>query len=192
MEEVKSFSREINKSAQNVYNHILNLLQWSQIRTGGLEMSIENVALSGFVNNTMALVEGSAAKKDITLKNEIDTRLFFKGDRNMINSVILNLISNSIKFTPRGGSIKISADADNEMITIMVMDTGIGIRQDNLEKLFKIDEHFTTSGTSNEIGTGLGLILCKELIEKNEGKIWVKSEEKVGTTFFFTLPKAEV
>ena len=192
MEEVKSFSREINKSAQNVYNHILNLLQWSQIRTGGLEMSIENVALSGFVNNTMALVEGSAAKKDITLKNEIDTRFFFKGDRNMINSVILNLISNSIKFTPRGGSIKISAEADEEMITIMVMDTGIGIRQDNLEKLFKIDEHFTTSGTSNEIGTGLGLILCKELIEKNEGKIWVKSEEKVGTTFFFTLPKAEV
>jgi signal transduction histidine kinase len=110
----------------------------------------------------------------------------------MINSVFLNLITNSIKFTPRGGQIRISADQNGNMITIMVMDNGIGISKDNLDKLFRIDEHFSTSGTSNEIGTGLGLILCKELIEKNNGKIWVKSEEGIGTTFFFTLPKGDI
>ncbi|MEN8192352.1 MAG: PAS domain-containing sensor histidine kinase [Bacteroidota bacterium] len=192
MEEVKSFSREINRSANHVYNHIVNLLQWSQIRMGGLELVEENVALSSFINNTITLIEGNAAKKDISVKNDVDTRLFFKGDRNMINSVFLNLISNSIKFTDRGGMIRISAESDDDMITIMVMDNGIGIREENLERIFRIDEHFTTSGTSDELGTGLGLILCKELIEKNNGKIWVKSEEKVGTTFFFTLPKAEI
>jgi len=192
MEEVKSFSREINKAAQNVFNHIVNLLQWSQIKTGGLEQVIENVALASFVNNTIALIEGNAAKKDISVINDIDTRLFFKGDRNMINSVFLNLITNSIKFTPRGGQIRISADQNGNMITIMVMDNGIGISKDNLDKLFRIDKHFSTSGTSNEIGTGLGLILCKELIEKNNGKIWVKSEEGIGTTFFFTLPKGDI
>lgn len=192
MEEVKSFSREINKAAQNVFNHIVNLLQWSQIKTGGLEQVIENVALASFVNNTIALIEGNAAKKDISVINDIDTRLFFKGDRNMINSVFLNLITNSIKFTPRGGQIRISADQNEDMITVMVMDNGIGINKNNLDKLFRIDEHFSTSGTSNEIGTGLGLILCKELIEKNDGEIWVKSEEGVGTTFFFTLPKGDI
>ncbi len=192
MEEVKSFSREINKAAQNVFNHIVNLLQWSQIKTGGLEQVIENVALASFVNNTIALIEGNAAKKDISVINDIDTRLFFKGDRNMINSVFLNLITNSIKFTPRGGQIRVSADQNGDMITVMVMDNGIGISKDNLKKLFRIDEHFSTSGTLNEMGTGLGLILCKELIEKNGGKIWVKSEEGIGTTFFFTLPKGDI
>ncbi|VAX15200.1 hypothetical protein MNBD_IGNAVI01-2314 [hydrothermal vent metagenome] len=192
MEEVKSFSREINKAAQNVFNHIVNLLQWSQIKTGGLEQVIENVALASFVNNTIALIEGNAAKKGISIINDIDTRLFFKGDRNVINSVFLNLITNSIKFTRRGGQIRISADQNENMITVMVMDNGIGISKDNLEKLFRIDEHFSTSGTSNEIGTGLGLILCKELIEKNNGEIWVRSEEGVGTTFFFTLPKGDI
>lgn len=192
MEEVRSFSREINKAAQNVFNHIVNLLQWSQIRTGGLEQVIENIALASFVNNTIALIEGNAAKKDISVINDIDTRLFFKGDRNVINSVFLNLIANSIKFTQRGGQIRISADQNGDMITVMVMDNGIGISKDNLGKLFRIDEHFSTSGTSNEIGTGLGLILCKELIEKNNGEIWVKSEEGVGTTFFFTLPKGDI
>ena len=192
MDEVKSFSREINKSAHNVFNHIVNLLQWSQIKTGGMEQVMENVALSSFVNNTLSLIEGNAAKKKIALQNDIDTRLFFKGDRNMINSVILNLITNSIKFTQRNGQIKIAADENENTITVMVMDNGIGISKPNMEKLFRIDEHFTTSGTSNELGTGLGLILCKELIEKNNGEIWVKSEEGVGTTFFFTLPKAEI
>ena len=157
-----------------------------------MEQVMENVALSSFVNNTLSLIEGNAAKKKIALQNDIDTRLFFKGDRNMINSVILNLITNSIKFTQRNGQIKIAADENENSITVMVMDNGIGISKPNIEKLFRIDEHFTTSGTSNELGTGLGLILCKELIEKNNGKIWVKSEEGVGTTFFFTLPKAEI
>ena len=157
-----------------------------------MDLIMENVALSSFVNNTIALIEGNASKKNISLKNDIDTRLFFRGDRNMINSVFLNLITNSIKFMKRGGMIKLSADHDDSYITVMIMDNGIGMSKENLEKLFRIDEHFSTAGTSNEMGTGLGLILCKELIEKNNGKIWVKSEEEIGTTFFFTLPKAEL
>ena len=153
---------------------------------------MENVALASLVNSTIALIEGNAAKKIISVQNDIDTRLFITGDRNMINSVFLNLITNSIKFTQRNGQIKISADKNDNLITVMVMDNGIGMRNESVEKLFRIDKHFTTSGTSNELGTGLGLILCKELIEKNNGTIWVKSEEGVGTTFFFTLIKADI
>ena len=192
MEEIRTFSKEINKSAHNVFNLIENLLQWAQIKTGRLEQSIEKVPLSNVVSTAMILLEGNAAKKNIKLQNEVKSDVFFEGDKNMISSVIQNLISNAIKFTNRSGQISVSSKNENDMINVMVMDNGIGMSKQNQEKLFKIDQHITTLGTAKESGTGLGLILCKELIEKNGGIIWVKSEEKVGTTFFFTLPKAEI
>ena len=111
-------------------------------------------------------------------------------DKNMVNLIIRNLISNAIKFTDNQGVITIQcADAGNTMLAISIADTGIGISDDNIAKLFRIDEYFSTSGTAGEGGTGLGLIICKEFVEKNKGAISINSEPGVGTTFTFTLPK---
>lgn len=192
LEEIRSFSKEINKSAHSVYNLLLNLLQWAQIKTGRMKQTKEKVALSSLLNNTIVLLENVASKKSIKIENKIDSSLFFSGDRTMISSVLQNLISNAIKFTKRNGTIEIFAEAENGKIIVSVKDNGIGISTDNLEKLFKLDQHLSTTGTANESGTGLGLILCKELIEKNSGNIWVESQELIGTTFHFTLEQTEV
>lgn len=106
----------------------------------------------------------------------------------MVNTVIRNLVSNALKFTPTGGAIEISAQAREDHLEIAVSDTGTGIPQEDLPKLFRIDVQYTNVGTGGETGTGLGLILCQDLVEKNDGKIWVESEVGEGTTFRFTLP----
>jgi PAS domain S-box-containing protein len=192
LEEIRTFSKEINKSAHNVYSLLLNLLQWAQIKTGRMRHTKEKVALASLLNNTIVLLENVASKKSIKIKNEIDSSMFFLGDRTMISSVLQNLISNAIKFTKRNGSISVSASVECEKIIVSVKDNGVGISEDNLIKLFKLDNHLSTTGTANESGTGLGLILCKELVEKNSGTIWVESQELIGTTFHFTLEKTEV
>ncbi len=192
LEEIRSFSKEINKSAHSVYNLLLNLLQWSQIKTGRMKHTKEKVALSSLLNNIIILLENVASKKSIKIINEIDSSIFFYGDRTMISSVLQNLISNALKFTKRNGTIIISSKIEGDKIIVSVQDNGVGISEENLHKLFKLDKHLSTTGTANESGTGLGLILCKELVEKNDGKIWVESQETLGTTFYFTLEKTEV
>ncbi|MCF6268553.1 MAG: PAS domain-containing sensor histidine kinase [Melioribacteraceae bacterium] len=192
IEEIKTFSMEINKSAHSVYNLLLNLLQWAQIKTGRLKVTSEKIALSSLLNNTIVLLNSVAKKKSIQLINEIDSSHFFKGDRTMISSVLQNLISNSIKFSKRNGKIVIQSYIDNDKIVVNVMDNGVGISSENIEKLFKLNEHLSTCGTANESGTGLGLILSKELVEQNGGKIWAESEERIGSTFSFTLNKSDV
>jgi signal transduction histidine kinase len=112
-------------------------------------------------------------------------------DKNMVRTIIRNLISNAIKYTKLDGFIRITNYCDKNSCKISVVDNGIGIPLQNLEKIFRIDESFSTSGTENEKGTGLGLILCKEFVEKNGGKIWVESSENEGSTFSFTLPVPE-
>jgi signal transduction histidine kinase len=106
----------------------------------------------------------------------------------MIGTVFRNLISNAIKFTMQGGEVIISAVEKQNEIIFSVRDTGVGIPKNNIGKLFRIDQNYSTTGTNKEKGTGLGLILCKDFIEKHGGKIWVESEEKIGSTFFFSLP----
>ncbi|MDA3859992.1 MAG: PAS domain-containing sensor histidine kinase [Melioribacteraceae bacterium] len=192
LDEIKSFSKEINKAAHSVYNLLLNLLQWAQIRTGRMKRTQEKVALSSLLNNTTILLENVAAKKSIKIINEVDSTTFFYGDRTMIGSVLQNLISNAIKFTKRNGKVIVSSKIEGDKIIVRVSDTGIGISEENIPKLFRLDNHLTTVGTANESGTGLGLILCKELVEKNNGEIWVESEELIGSTFSFSLDKTEV
>jgi PAS domain S-box-containing protein len=192
IEEIRSFSKEINKSAHSVYNLLLNLLQWAQIKTGRMKTTREKIAISSLLNNTIILLEGVATKKSIKLINDVDSSYFFSGDRTMISSVLQNLISNAIKFSKRNGKVIISSKIEGDKIIVSVQDRGIGISDENLTKLFRLDNHLTTMGTANESGTGLGLILCKELVEKNNGQIWVDSEEHLGTTFSFSLEKTEV
>ncbi len=186
-EEIKSFSTEINKAAHNVYDLLLNLLHWTQIKTGRMKSTKENVLLLPLVENAVALLEGVATRKNIRIINNVEISHSFYGDKTMISSVLQNLIANAIKFSNEDTEVLVVSEIKNDKIIVSVKDSGVGISENNLSKLFKINEQITTTGTANEEGTGLGLILCKELVEKNNGKIWVESKEGVGTTFSFSL-----
>ncbi|MBE9480652.1 MAG: HAMP domain-containing histidine kinase, partial [Bacteroidetes bacterium] len=127
----------------------------------------------------------------IIISNEIPEQIHVFADNNTINTVLRNLFSNAIKFTQQKGKVKITARNIDDFIEITIADSGIGIKPEDIKKLFGIDIGFSTVGTDNEKGTGLGLILCKEFIEKNNGKIWVESELGKGSNFIFTLPKVK-
>ncbi|MFZ1289467.1 MAG: PAS domain S-box protein [Melioribacteraceae bacterium] len=188
-DEIKEFTNSIYKSSKNVQNLLENLLQWSRIQTGRIEFNPINFEINNLINDVMALYQVNAARKKITLVNLVEKQIKVNADKFMIDTVLRNLISNSIKFTPQGGNIKINAeDLGNDNITISISDSGVGIKEEIIDKLFKIDSHITTRGTEKEKGTGLGLILCKEFIEKHNGKIWVESKIEQGSKFKFTLP----
>jgi signal transduction histidine kinase len=171
-----------------LYALIENLLTWSRLQRGAIEWRPQAVNLHNAVERTMRLLASNAEQKEIELRNTTPEGMTGYADVKMLDTVIRNLISNALKFTHPGGSVTISAKEHEELLTVTVADTGIGIGQEHLPKLFRIDSKFTRSGTAKERGTGLGLILCKEFVERNGGTIWVESEKEQGTTFYFTLP----
>jgi PAS domain S-box-containing protein len=189
-EDIKSFAEKINESAKNVFGLLENLLQWSRIQSGKIPYQPSSFNILFKTNEIIKLLRNNAEEKKIHIKNEIEQNLIVFADEDMIFSVIQNLLSNAIKFTTEEGSIIFGSSANEKMIEISISDNGVGISEDNLHKIFKIDSHITTAGTNNEKGSGLGLILCKEMIEKNHGELWVSSIVGKGTTFTFTLPKA--
>ena len=139
-----------------------------------------------------SLFDSAAAEKGIKIINEVDENLVVYADSNTINTVIRNLVSNSLKFTKEGGSITIGAEnAGPDSATIYIRDTGVGMSPEIMQKLFRLDENVTTPGTNNEKGTGLGLILCKDFVENNGGKMNVESKIGEGSKFFFSLPLAK-
>lgn len=188
-EDIKDFATSIHKTSKNVHNLLENLLQWSRIQTGRIEFNPNMISLNEQANEVIALYQVNAVRKRISLTNNLDKDYFIKADKFMLNTIIRNLVSNSIKFTKQGGEISIHANEIKEenKIEISIEDTGIGMSEEIQEKLFKIDEHVTTRGTDKEKGTGIGLILCKEFVEKHKGNIWVESEIGVGSKFKFTL-----
>lgn len=188
-DEIKNFILKINESARNVFKLLENLLQWSKLQTGGLEFNPVKFDLYVAVLETINLLSPNAAQKGIKLINELSKETYVIGDNNMVSSVVQNLISNAIKFSNADGVIRISQEEDEDYFYTKVEDNGIGMNNKDLMKLFRIDTHHTTLGTANEKGSGLGLVLCKELIEQNGGVITVKSELGKGTTFIFSLPK---
>jgi PAS domain S-box-containing protein len=190
-EEIKEYAGYIHTSAKTVYNLVDNLLQWSRIQTGRIEYQPIKIDLYEEVFKSLELLNSNAIAKRIKLINEIQMNSYVFADQNMLRSILQNLISNGIKFTKSSGTIKISAKEKNGLIETEIADSGIGIETKDIVKLFRIDSQFSNLGTANEEGTGLGLILSKELVEKNKGQIWVKSTVKKGTSFFFTLPKWE-
>lgn len=192
-DEIREFAGNINMVAKNVYGLLENLLEWSRIQTGSIEYKPEIFNFFGVGNNVIKLFNESAKKKTITLKLESDENVSLFADENMIQTVLRNLVSNAIKFTRTGGEIKIKLQPyDNKFVKISVIDNGVGISEKDKNKLFDLSISFTTIGTSKEVGTGLGLILCKELVEKNGGKIWVDSQQGEGSSFNFTVPSAQV
>lgn len=188
-EEISTFAGKINESARNVFSLLENLLQWSRIQTGRMSFEPVYFNIANRITQGIGILSDNSFNKGIELVCAVDPELMVFADENMITSVIQNLIGNAIKFTKPGGSITLSSKENGDYIEISVRDTGVGMSNDDVEKLFRIDQHHTTLGTNEERGTGLGLILCNELITKNSGKMWVESKLGEGSKFYFTLPK---
>ncbi len=169
-------------------NLLDNLLNWARIQNGSIPFEPEKFNITNLVRDNLILFDSSASKKEIELINLIERNIHVYADKNMINTIIRNLFSNAIKFTYSGGRVVIIAKEKTGEVEITVKDNGMGMSKQSIDKLFSIDEMITTKGTKEETGTGLGLILCKEFIEKNNGIIKVSSYKNTGTRVLFTLP----
>jgi len=187
--ESKEFIEVMNQASKQLYNLLENLLQWSRAQTGNIPYEPKFVSVNKMVNDTIDALMINIENKSIKININVDEKTVVFADENMITTVIRNLLSNAIKFTHPEGQISIRCFSKNEFVELSVIDNGVGIRKEDMEKLFRIDQHVTTNGTSEEKGSGLGLILCKEFIEKNGGNIWVESDLNKGSSFIFTLPK---
>ncbi len=190
-EKIKKISQQLYGSTKNALNLLENLLEWSRSQTGRIEMNQVKLDAEKIVNENMELLSVSAKKKNINLNSEVKEALYVFADMNMLSAVLRNLISNAVKFTADGGEVKITSSDTGGKIEITVSDTGTGLTKEDIEKLFRIDVHHSTKGTAGERGTGLGLILCREFIEKNGGAITVESEVGKGSSFIFTLAKPD-
>ena len=184
----KAYVQLINESSHTLYKLLENLLEWSRAQTGKINFEPKEFDLHELSRSNVALFEDRAREKNITLEPDIDENSMIKADYNMINTVMRNLVSNAVKFTQPGGKVKIFSERQNGKYSIYVSDTGVGIDNNDIDKLFRIDESHSTLGTDNEEGTGLGLILCKEFIDKHHGRIDIQSKMGEGTTFVVTLP----
>jgi signal transduction histidine kinase len=154
-----------------------------------LKIQSEKVAVHKKVDESFAALR-NLYPKNITLENNVSEKIIASADPNILNLVLRNLVLNAIKFTQNGGRVWVNATETTQDITVAISDNGIGISKEVKEKLFNKASTYSTRGTANEKGTGIGLILCKEFVEKNGGKIWLESEVGKGTSFYFTLPKA--
>lgn len=185
---IRKYVQKSYSSTRLVMNLLENLLHWARSQTGRIDYQPEVIDLAGIVDETTVFLKSTAENKEISLVSSMNSSVKAYADRNMIITVIRNLISNGIKFTEKGGKIEITAEQKDGIIELCVSDNGIGIDENDMDKLFKIEVHHTTKGTEKEKGTGLGLIICKEFIEKNGGEIHVDSRKNKGSIFRFTLP----
>ena len=188
-EEIVTFSKGLNDDLRNIYGLLDNLLQWSMIQRHMIEYKPGNVNLHDLVNKIIGISNQSAKDKGITVFNNIEDGTFVYADTAMLRSIIQNLIVNAIKFTRPEGRVYISSIEKHNLIEVSVEDTGMGIASKTIPSLFNFNTMFSTNGTEGEQGTGLGLPLCKEFVERNDGKIWVETEAGKGSKFVFTLPK---
>ena len=186
--EKKEYIGQIRTASKNAYTLLENLLQWSRLQTGRLKIHSRELYLNSEINAAMHLLTANSMRKKISIQNETDKNVIVVSDKNMLHSILQNLISNAVKFTHENGEISISSTSENGFAIVRVTDNGIGINKDDLEKLFQIDNHYSRPGTMNEKGTGLGLPLCREMTELNGGKIWAESEEDKGSSFCFSIP----
>ncbi len=186
-EEVKDLISKLKESSVKTFDLLQNLLDWSRSQRNAISVNKLPIPIIDLVTESITPLLDLAIEKDIAIDNLITTDTKVSVDKHMLNTVIRNLVGNAIKYTRTGGKIRLGAVQHNDILEVSVADNGIGIPEENLPKLFKVGETITTKGTSNETGTGLGLILCQEFVEKNNGKIWAESKQGEGSTFFFTL-----
>ena len=192
IEEIKDITLSMKTSASNIYSLLENLLEWSRLRRGGMDFVPVKLNLKKIIGESIAVLSESASKKGIEIETTIPDKLEILADNHMFESVIRNLISNAIKFTTQGGKVKVTAHSKEDHSTeIKISDSGIGISPGLISRLFQINEKTSRPGTDGEPSTGLGLLLCKEFIEKHGGKIWVESEVGLGSTFSFSIKQYE-
>jgi len=180
--------RKINQSVKHLLNLLENLLTWSRSQRGRIKYEPLRFNLSALIQENLNLHRLAAEKKGIILAAQEQEDIFAYGDRDMINSVVRNLMTNAVKFTDRDRKVEVRIDSIGGLLQVNIVDEGIGIPGEYINKLFNIDEKYKGTGTAGEKGTGLGLIICREFVEKNGGEISVQSKPGVGSTFSFTLP----
>jgi len=188
-EEVKEFSGDINLVATRAHNLLENLLSWSSLQTNRTHLFPQKFNVHSIVEDVLELSKGNADQKGISLHNNIIQEASIVADMNMLHTVFRNLVANAVKFTSSGGKISVGIKEKDDLIEFNVQDTGVGISDEDKEKLFKIDIHHSEIGTNSERGTGLGLILCAEFIEKHGGTIRIEGELGKGSNFIFTIGK---
>lgn len=205
-EEIKEYLQKVRDSSYSTFTLLENLLDWSRMQTGRLQYNPSEFSLYDDVSTVISLLSSNAHSKNIRMINNLNDDYTVYADRRMVHSILLNLTTNAIKFTFPGGEVSFDAklivlceddsggetsSCDRKYLEISVSDTGVGISPEDLSRIFNIDEPFTLAGTSNEQGAGLGLILVKEMTEKQGGKLTINSREGKGSVFAFTLPLAE-
>ncbi|WP_157491540.1 tetratricopeptide repeat protein [Maribacter thermophilus] len=188
-DEFMGFMPKIRDDINSIAFTLNNLLSWGQTQMNGMVTRHQMTNLRALVNENVHLLSDISEQKSITLYNEVDQSIRAWCDTNQIDIVIRNLMSNAIKFTPKHGSVTIGANEKEDFWEIYVKDTGIGMSQEALSKIFDAQETFSTFGTNQEKGTGIGLVLCKEMVEKNDGTVWVESTLNEGSCFYFSIPK---
>jgi signal transduction histidine kinase len=186
--EIKQSIELIHNSSDDLLELLDNLLQWSRSQRDIIQFKPQKINLTDFTEKICNLLKVYADRKEINLINEIENSIII-ADYDMLATVFRNLISNAIKFSYKNSFIRIICEDFKSYYEISIMDNGVGISLENIEKLFRVDVHHSTPGTSSEQGSGLGLILCREFVEKHKGKIWVESEINKGSTFKFTISK---
>lgn len=186
-EDLRHIAIKLNGQGQNTSSFLDNLLKWAREQVNGIQPNIESINLSEIIQKNLALFTALGQEKSIKLSSRIPSEIHVLADQNMLHLVLRNLISNAIKFCHKNSEILIEVSVENQEVNISVKDSGVGISDEDLEKLFGM-QHFSTEGTDSEVGTGLGLLLCKAFIEKNNGNIYVESTKDRGSKFWFTLP----
>lgn len=187
-EELTELVAELDKSVLKISNLLENLLQWSRSQSGKMKQHPESFHVSEIVKENLTLFAATAREKGIEISDMVDKDLYVWADRNMLDTVIRNLLSNALKYTDMGGVVTIESGLHQGMVSLAVSDTGIGIPEKDQEKLFRPEALYSTYGTREEKGSGLGLMLCREFVEKMGGNIWFESVEGKGSRFVFTLP----
>ncbi|MGD1840801.1 MAG: tetratricopeptide repeat protein [Thermonemataceae bacterium] len=191
-EEIVSFAQKIDASVINLKNLLENLLQWARSQTGNMDFEPEKVALQEILEETYQVLGDTAKNKLIGLHIIIEGEPVAFADKNMMRFVIRNIVSNAIKFTPKGGMITTTIKRAEHQVIVDITDNGVGMSEEVMGKLFRLDVSQSQKGTDDESGTGLGLILCQEFVKKNGGEITVHSVLNEGTTFSFTVPSEKI
>ena len=189
-EEIKTFATELNLALKRQYQLLTDLLDWTRLQTKNFVLTLEHAFLHNLVEEVLEPLTFISKQKEIELKNIITEEILIITDTHLLKLSLRNLISNSIKFTNRKGSVTVSAKPLDGFIAVTVSDNGIGISKEDIGKLFTRNERFSTDGTAMETGTGLGLMICKEIVEKHGGNIWIESEVGKGSKFIFTIPQS--
>lgn len=185
---LKSFDM-IHETTEEAYNLLENLLRWSRNQNGKTRIYPTTFDLSKAIYHVLALFTAIADSKGISVNNHSKANVTVYADEDMIRTVLRNLLSNAIKFSFPGGQIDVGLSEMPDMVMVSVKDNGQGIKKELQSKLLKGNEYISTYGTHNEKGSGLGLILCRDFVKMNKGKLWFSSQENKGTTFYFTVPR---